>query len=126
MPVGANGEATYVDSLPLVNNTQISTQARVPVGYSLLVGGYNRNEDMYHNIGIPLLRDIPVLGKLFDYSYVSHKKMVRMFLIQPVLLQNGQVWQGPEESEPVLGRTWDGDNVTLKSTVSMLRDTMQH
>ncbi|MCW0309590.1 type III secretion system outer membrane ring subunit SctC [Pantoea ananatis] len=124
LPSGGNGQISSVDKLPLVHNTQISTQARVPVGYSLLVGGYNRDEDIQHDVGIPGLRSIPLLGKLFDYSYVSHKKMVRMFLIQPVLLQSGHTWQGEEESNPVLGRRWDGDSVTLKSTVSMLRAMM--
>ncbi|KHN56674.1 type III secretion system protein [Aeromonas hydrophila] len=127
LPLNSEGKTENVDSLPMVNNTQISTEARVPVGYSLLVGGYSRDQDEHHSVGIPLLRDIPVLGKLFDYSYTSHKKMVRLFLIQPSLLASGETWQGrgPEENNPVLGRTV-GDEVTLKSTVSMLRETMKN
>ena len=126
LPLNLEGNTINVDSLPMVNNTQINTEARVPVGYSLLVGGYSRDQDEHHSVGIPLLRDIPVLGKLFDYSYTSHKKMVRLFLIQPNLLANGAVWQGAAENNPVLGRTWEGDEVTLKSTVSMLRETMKN
>ncbi|HEY1844455.1 MAG TPA: type III secretion system outer membrane ring subunit SctC [Buttiauxella sp.] len=124
LPLNADGKTENVDSLPMVNNTQISTEARVPVGFSLLVGGYSRDQDEHHSIGIPLLRDIPLLGKLFDYSYVSHKKMVRIFLIHPRLLTNGETWQGRDDNNPVLGRNWVGNEVTLQSTVSMLRDTM--
>lgn len=128
LPLNLEGKTANIDSLPMVNNTQISTEARVPVGYSLLVGGYSRDQDEYHSLGVPLLRDIPVLGKLFDYSYTSHKKMVRLFLIQPGLLTSGDTWQGrgPEDNNPVLGRTWVGNEVTLKSTVSMLRETMKN
>ncbi|WP_324291178.1 type III secretion system outer membrane ring subunit SctC [Enterobacter cloacae complex sp. 2022EL-00788] len=125
LPLNADGSTENIDSLPMVNNTQISTEARVPVGYSLLVGGYSRDQDEYHSLGIPLLRDIPFVGKLFDYSYTSHKKMVRLFLIQPGLLTSGETWQGRTENNPVLGRTWTGNEVTLKSTVSMLRETMK-
>ncbi|MBA4823742.1 EscC/YscC/HrcC family type III secretion system outer membrane ring protein [Pantoea ananatis] len=125
LPLNADGSTENVDSLPIVNNTQISTEARVPVGYSLLVGGYSRDQDEHHSLGIPLLRDIPFVGKLFDYSYTSHKKMVRLFLIQPGLLASGETWQGRTENNPVLGRTWTGNEVTLKSTVSMLRETMK-
>lgn len=114
LPLNINGLSEKVDDLPVVHNTQISTEARVPVGYSLLVGGYSRDQDDNHDIGVPLLRDIPFLGRLFDYSYVSHKKMIRIFLIHPKLLKSGETWQGNE----------DRDLVTLKSTVSMLRKTM--
>ena len=120
-----DGKSEFVDNLPVIHNTQISTEARVPVGYSLLVGGYSRDQDERNNVGIPLLKDIPYLGRLFDYSYVSNKKMVRLFLIQPRLMTHGETWQGHETKDPVLGRTVGGDDVTLKSTVSMLRNTMK-
>ncbi|KML20834.1 type III secretion system protein [Leclercia adecarboxylata] len=126
LPLSVDGTTESIDNLPVVNNTQISTEARVPVGYSLLVGGYSRNQDEHHSVGIPLLRDIPFVGGLFDYSYTSHKKMVRLFLIQPGLLSEGETWQGHNETNPVLGRTWMGNEVTLKSTVSMLRNTMNN
>ncbi|WP_417323577.1 type III secretion system outer membrane ring subunit SctC [Enterobacter cloacae] len=126
LPLNSEGKRDNIDSLPMVNNTQISTEARVPVGYSLLVGGYSRVQDEHHDLAVPVLRDIPLLGKLFDYSYTSHKKMVRLFLIQPKLLSSGETWQGQEENNPVLGRTLSGNNVTLKSTVSMLRETMKN
>jgi len=125
LPLNVDGKAEYVDNLPIVHNTQISTEARVPVGYSLLVGGYSRDQDEHHNLGIPLLKDIPYLGRLFDYSYISNKKMVRLFLIQPRLMTQGETWQGYEANDSVLGRTVGGDDVTLKSTVSMLRNTMK-
>ncbi|MGP3590892.1 type III secretion system outer membrane ring subunit SctC [Vagococcus sp. WN89Y] len=124
LPLAADGTIEDVDNLPVVNNTQISTEARVPVGYSLLVGGYSRNQDEHHKLGIPVLREIPYLGKMFDYSYTSHKKMVRLFLIQPRLMKNGETWEGPDDSNPVLGRSWVGNETTLQSTVSMLRETM--
>ncbi|WP_224653924.1 type III secretion system outer membrane ring subunit SctC [Pectobacterium versatile] len=125
LPLNIDGKTDNVDSIPMVNNTQISTEARVPVGYSLLVGGYSRDQDEHHSLGIPVLRDIPLLGKLFDYSYVSHKKMVRLFLIQPRLMVNGETWQGRDGGDnSVLGRTLAGSEVTLKSTVSMLRENM--
>jgi len=121
LPSNEQGGVNQTDALPLVNDTQISTEARVPVGYSLLVGGYSRDQDIHHNLGVPVLRDIPVLGKLFDYSYASHTKMVRLFLIQPRLMVNGETWQGYPDTDTVLGRDTTGNNVTLKATVSMLR-----
>lgn len=125
LPLSANGTALSVDSLPVVNNTQISTAARVPVGYSLLVGGYSREQKEHNASGIPLLKDIPLLGKLFDYSYTSNRNMVRLFLIQPQLLANGDTWRGQIDDNPTLGRAIAGeDAATLRSTVSMLQRYM--
>lgn len=120
-----NGTMETIGMLPVVSNTQISTTARVPMGYSLLIGGYSREQDEQLGGGIPLLKDIPLLGRLFDYTYTSHRNMVRLFLIQPRLLAYGETWQGRWNNNPVLGRNAVGeDTVTLQSTVSMLRHFM--
>lgn len=120
-----NGDKEMVNDLYVVNNTQINTEARVPDGYSLLVGGYSRDQEQNTNSGIPLLKDIPLLGKLFSSSRISTKKMVRLFLIQPKLLANGESWQNQYDSDPVLGRTAGGNEVRLQSTINMLRQRMQ-
>lgn len=128
IPLDENGkgDAIFVDNLPSVNNTQINTEAQVPAGFSLLVGGYSRIQDEYHNMGIPLLKDIPILGKLFDYSYSSHKNIVRLFLIQPQILNQGEVWHNEYNNYDPLGKTLAGRDITLRSTVSMLRQYMKH
>lgn len=77
---------TQVDehsALPIVNKTNISTIARVPEGKSLLIGGYSKDEVSKLETKIPLLGDIPLLGRLFRYENNNNSKSVRMFLIQP-------------------------------------------
>jgi len=69
--------------LPIVNRTNISTIARVPEGKSLLIGGYSKDEVSKNEQKIPLLGDIPLLGRLFRYENNNNSKSVRMFLIQP-------------------------------------------
>lgn len=74
---------TGSDDLPEVGRTNISTVARVPKGKSLLIGGYTRDEESKVEGKIPLLGDIPWLGKLFSYTRDRDTNMVRVFLIQP-------------------------------------------
>lgn len=126
VPVDTNDQSVEVDDLPVVSNTQISTEARVPVGYSLLVGGYSRAQDTHHSLGVPLLKDIPILGRLFDYSYTSHKDMVRVFLIQPQLLASGATWQGYDDSDPLSESLNNNQSLMLKSTVQMLRKKIKN
>lgn len=71
------------DSLPEIGRTNISTVARVPKGKSLLIGGYTRDEQSNQRQGIPVLKDIPLLGRLFSYQRNRSANMVRLFLIQP-------------------------------------------
>lgn len=74
---------TNDSTLPEVGRTNISTIARVPKGKSLLIGGYIHDERSTVEGKIPLLGDIPLLGKLFQYSRDRESSMVRVFLIQP-------------------------------------------
>ncbi|MGN7915543.1 type III secretion system outer membrane ring subunit SctC [Enterobacter sp. 22466] len=121
LPLANGAQPSTVDQLPVVDNTQISTEARVPRNYSLLVGGYSRDQDEHGDIGIPLLKDIPFLGRLFDYHYSEHKQYIRMFLIQPKLLDNGSFFQGFDSKNPELGIDSRGREITLQATVSMLK-----
>ncbi|MCU5773770.1 type III secretion system outer membrane ring subunit SctC [Erwiniaceae bacterium BAC15a-03b] len=76
-------EGSSENSLPEVGRTNISTVARVPKGKSLLIGGYTRDENSHLHQGVPGLKDIPVVGRLFSYRQQRSANMVRVFLIQP-------------------------------------------
>jgi type III secretion system YscC/HrcC family outer membrane pore protein len=69
--------------LPTVGRTRISTVARVPLGKSLLVGGFTRDENSSQSKRIPVLGSIPYLGRLFSYRQTRLANTVRVFLIQP-------------------------------------------
>ncbi|WP_427004070.1 type III secretion system outer membrane ring subunit SctC [Pantoea eucrina] len=71
------------EMLPEVGRTNISTIARVPVGKSLVIGGYTRDEQSAEKEGIPVLQHIPLIGNLMKYSTSKNANLVRIFLIQP-------------------------------------------
>ena len=73
--------------LPDVGRTSISTIARVPKGKSLLIGGYTRDESSTSTEGIPVLKDIPYLGRIFKFGQNNSSNVVRVFLIQPREIQ---------------------------------------
>lgn len=70
-------------ALPEVGRTNISTIARVPVGKSLVIGGYTRDEQSAEKEGIPVLQHIPIIGNLMKFSTSKNANLVRIFLIQP-------------------------------------------
>jgi len=97
-----------VASLPVVNRTLIDTVARVPQQLSLLVGGYTRSQSEQGYSGIPGLRRIPGVGKLFGQDSTTSESLVRVFLIQPRLLAGSDPVEGaymPEVYGPGVGES---------------------
>lgn len=81
---GKQGDAeSKYTVLPTVSRTRISTIARVPQGKSLLIGGYTRDSGDTVEKKIPLLGDIPWIGRVFRYTSTAQNNDVRVFLIQP-------------------------------------------
>lgn len=72
--------------LPVVASTKISTVARVQHEQSILVGGYTQSTNTEGVDKIPLLGDIPWLGRLFTFRNTTDHQTIRLFLIQPRLL----------------------------------------
>ncbi len=51
--------------LPVIDIEQIQTTAMIPDGGSLLTGGFNRGLEDFQKTQVPVLGNIPVLGRLF-------------------------------------------------------------
>lgn len=81
--VDGNFLNTSVDNVPGSSRKYLATQAVIEDGQSLLVGGFqfeNNNDDMS---GVPGLSNVPGLGALFRRTRKSHVQMERLYLITP-------------------------------------------
>lgn len=70
------------EPLPQVQNSGIATQAILKTGQSLLLGGFVQDNENEGVRKVPLLGDIPVLGKLFSTRTTDKRSVVRLFLIK--------------------------------------------
>ena len=66
-----------------IKQTKITTQAVVDVGQSLLIGGYYYEKKSEGDSGVPLLKDIPLLGHLFKSTTKDGRLMERLILLTP-------------------------------------------
>ena len=82
---GATSPDATVDAIPVIGQSQISTQAIVKAGDSLLIGGMVRESKRNGESKVPLLGDIPGLGSIFRTKTSSGSKVERLFLITPRL-----------------------------------------
>ncbi|CNI24592.1 EscC/YscC/HrcC family type III secretion system outer membrane ring protein [Yersinia pekkanenii] len=78
------------EPLPEIQNSDISTQATLRVGQSLLLGGFIQDKQIESQNKIPLLGDIPLLGGLFRSTNKQSHSVVRLFLIKAVPVNSGE------------------------------------
>jgi len=76
-----------VDGIPVFHINNINTQAVVPEGMSMVIGGLNVEQKSNSSAGVPLLRDMPVLRYLFSGSTEQTRETVRMVLVEPKVLR---------------------------------------
>ncbi|MEQ5286508.1 type III secretion system outer membrane ring subunit SctC [Providencia huaxiensis] len=115
------GKTSSVEGLPAVNRTSINTVARIAKDSSLLIGGYTREQYVENESKIPFLSDLPYVGGLFTHSSTNQQKMVRLFLIQPRLLDENEGWDGRQFSEKTRISNHDSQ---LHGTVQFLQQYM--
>ncbi|AJC21250.2 EscC/YscC/HrcC family type III secretion system outer membrane ring protein [Pandoraea pulmonicola] len=96
----APGKGSGLD-LPVVSSTKISTVARVQHEQSLLVGGYTQSQNTEGMEKIPLLGDIPMIGRLFQFRNTNDHQSVRLFLIQPRMLAEDARFERERVRTPV-------------------------
>lgn len=73
--------------LPRVQNTALSTQALIQREKAILIGGYNRESAQTREYKVPLLGDIPWVGKAFSSVETKNQTLARLFLITPKLVE---------------------------------------
>jgi type III secretion protein C len=76
-----------VDDIPVVDRASVNTQTLINEGEGVLLGGMTVNADYDSESGIPLLKDIPVVGNLFKSQRKRRQRIERLFLITPRLVR---------------------------------------
>ena len=76
-------ESVTVDAMPMKRTTSLQTQTAIFENDSIMLAGYFREIDENAGWGIPLLRDIPLIGWLFGGSSTRKEIVQRMFIITP-------------------------------------------
>jgi type II secretory pathway component GspD/PulD (secretin) len=83
--VDASQSAT-VDNLPRTLENQISTQAVVRGGDTLVIGGQVVRKRVSRVSGIPFIKDLPLLGTLTNSRAEDYEQFVRIYVVRPRLI----------------------------------------
>ena len=73
------------NQIQLVSTTTVSlrTTLNVPDGGTALVGGFSTATEERVNTGLPIISNIPVLGRFFSRSDMLSERRVHLYLVTP-------------------------------------------
>jgi type II secretory pathway component GspD/PulD (secretin) len=66
---------------PIISTRRSETTVELKDGETMVIGGLISSEDSRNGGGVPMLREIPVLGKLFQFSKKTKKKTNLIILL---------------------------------------------
>lgn len=80
-----------VGNVPTTTSRKLSAQVAVRDGDTIILGGFIRNSDSKSSSGIPLLKDIPILGNLFSSKSDSKSRKELLVLMRPTVLKTPEI-----------------------------------
>lgn len=75
-------------SSPAIFNRKVTTSLTLRDGTSLLLGGLMSNRKSDSNSGVPLLKDVPILGNAFKSQTQSLNRTELVLIITPYIVEN--------------------------------------
>lgn len=97
--------SSYVTDKSIAGNLYPVTASRiynaalqVSQGYTLAVGGLETTDDRASNDGVPVMRDIPLVGQLFKSKGRARNKKNLIIFITPTIIPNTKATRGISET----------------------------
>jgi type II secretory pathway component GspD/PulD (secretin) len=89
--LGAKNTPDGVKQVPILTKKQInSKENRVRPGESLIIGGIRKTEKFGVARGVPILKDLPLIGFLFSGEDTEQRAVETVFILTPTISTNGR------------------------------------
>ncbi len=84
-------QAVFLDGEPPIDTRSLTTKVIVNNNETVVIGGLKRETVQETDEGVPILSDIPLLGKLFSFKGNDEQKSQLMIFITPQVIENSMV-----------------------------------
>ncbi len=84
--------------VPIVETSEAETVIKVKNGSMIMIGGLIKKEKVSSGMGLPFLREIPVLGFFFGSKLDSYKKTELVIFLRPRIITGDSTMLAKEES----------------------------
>ncbi|MBN2312420.1 MAG: hypothetical protein JXM79_00735 [Sedimentisphaerales bacterium] len=92
--LGAKNTPDGVLQTPIISRKEITNKgSRIREGESLIVGGIRKTEDYAVIRGVPLLKDLPLVGFLFSGEDVEPRAVETVFILTSTISSGGRTKQ---------------------------------
>jgi Flp pilus assembly secretin CpaC len=89
--LGSKNTPEGVKQVPIITKKQIDNKAnRIRQGESLIIGGIRKNEEYAVVRGVPILKDIPLIGFLFSSEDTEQRAVETIFILTPSISTDGR------------------------------------
>ena len=89
--LGSKNTPEGVKQIPIITKKQIDIKEnRIRQGESLIIGGIRKNEEYAVVRGVPILKDIPILGYLFSSEDTEQRAVETIFILTPTISTDGR------------------------------------
>ena len=89
--LGSKNTPEGVKQVPIITTKEISNKNnRIRQGESLIIGGIRKNEEYAVVRGIPILKDIPLIGFLFSSEDTEQRAVETLFILTPTISTGGR------------------------------------
>jgi len=79
------------DSVPIVNVRETETVARVSDEQTIVIGGLMQNKILESVVGLPILKDLPLIGVLFKHVSRVKRKTELVIMLTPRILNEDKI-----------------------------------
>ena len=89
--LGSKNTPEGVKQVPIITKKQIDNKEnRIRQGESLIIGGIRKNEEFAVVRGVPILKDIPLIGFLFSSEDTEKRAVETLFILTPTISSDGR------------------------------------
>jgi len=88
--LGSKNTPEGVKQIPIITKKEIQNkQNRIRQGESLVIGGIRKNEEFAVVRGVPILKDLPLIGFLFSSEDTENRAVETIFILTPTISTDG-------------------------------------
>jgi type IV pilus assembly protein PilQ len=89
--LGSKNTPEGVKQVPIITKKEIQNKAnRIRQGESLVIGGIRKNEKFAVVRGVPVLKDLPLIGYLFSSEDTENRAVETIFILTPTISTDGR------------------------------------